>query len=83
MIMKYGGTPGKLLYGIYVKDANMLKNVTTVQATIRCVLSGILWCMLSSPQAFGLVSPFYQFKLYYLQYLTNANRLYMTRLQKQ
>jgi len=56
MIMKYGGTPGKLLCGTYVKDANTLKNVTTVQATIRCVLSGVLWCMLSSPQVFGLVS---------------------------
>ncbi|MGL9762161.1 MAG: RDD family protein [Wolbachia sp.] len=30
MIMKYGGTPGKLLCGIYVKDANTLKNVTAV-----------------------------------------------------
>ncbi|MCM1002640.1 RDD family protein [Wolbachia pipientis] len=56
MIMKYGGTPGKLLCSIYVKDANTLKNVTTAQATIRCVLSGVLWCMLSSPKAFGLVS---------------------------
>lgn len=56
MITKYGGTPGKLLCGIYIKNANTLKNVTPVQATIRCVLSGVLWCMLSSPQAFGWVS---------------------------
>jgi len=56
MMMKYGGTPGKLLCGIYVKDANTLKNVTPVQATIRCVLSGVLWCILSSPQTFSWVS---------------------------
>jgi uncharacterized RDD family membrane protein YckC len=38
MITKLGGTPGKLLCGIRIKDANTFKNVTLVQATIRCVL---------------------------------------------
>ncbi|APR98373.1 RDD family protein [Wolbachia endosymbiont of Folsomia candida] len=37
MITRLGGTPGKLLCGIYVKDVNTFTNVTLIQATIRCV----------------------------------------------
>lgn len=37
MITRLGGTPGKLLCGIYIKDANTFKNVTLMQATIRCI----------------------------------------------
>ncbi len=35
MIRRFGGTPGQLLCGIHIKDANTLENVTLVQAIIR------------------------------------------------
>lgn len=50
MVVRFGGTPGKLLCGIYIKDANTFKNVTLMQATIRCILSGVI---LSSTKIFG------------------------------
>ncbi|WP_225536531.1 RDD family protein [Wolbachia endosymbiont of Mansonella ozzardi] len=31
MIAKLGGNPGKPLYGMYIKDASTLKNVTLIQ----------------------------------------------------
>lgn len=34
-LVKFGGTPGQLLLGIYVKDINTLKNVTPKKAAIR------------------------------------------------
>ncbi|MDR0288614.1 MAG: RDD family protein [Rickettsiales bacterium] len=37
MITRLGGTPGQLLCGMYVKDANTFKSVTLMQATIRCI----------------------------------------------
>ncbi|APR98719.1 RDD family protein [Wolbachia endosymbiont of Folsomia candida] len=35
MIMKFGGTPGKLLCGMYIKNANTFENVTLMQAVAR------------------------------------------------
>lgn len=35
MIRRSGGTPGQLLCGIHIKDANTLENITLVQAIIR------------------------------------------------
>lgn len=43
MITRLGGTPGKLLCGICIKDANTFKNVTLMQATIRCIFQGGIW----------------------------------------
>jgi uncharacterized RDD family membrane protein YckC len=43
MVTKLGGTPGKLLCGMYIKDASTLKNVTLIQAAIRCISKGGLW----------------------------------------
>ncbi|MCM1002639.1 RDD family protein [Wolbachia pipientis] len=37
MITRWGGTPGQLLCGMYVKDVNTFKSVTPMQATIRCI----------------------------------------------
>ncbi len=50
MITKFGWTPGKLLCGIRVKDANTLENVSLMQATIRCVIRkvGLLIIYLST-----------------------------------
>ncbi|MGL9779464.1 MAG: RDD family protein [Wolbachia sp.] len=42
MITRFSGTPGQLLCGIHIKDANTLKNVTTTQAAIRCILREIV-----------------------------------------
>lgn len=38
MIIKFGWTPGKLLFGIYIKDANTLKNGALMQVLIRSTL---------------------------------------------
>lgn len=43
MITKLGWTPGKLLCGIYIKDANTLENVALIQAVIRSALKMFLW----------------------------------------
>ncbi|WP_410541864.1 RDD family protein [Wolbachia endosymbiont (group E) of Neria commutata] len=37
MIIRFSGTPGQLLCGIRIKDASTFKNVTIMQAVIRCV----------------------------------------------
>lgn len=37
MITRLGGTPGKLLCGMYIKDANTFTNVTLTQAAIRSI----------------------------------------------
>ncbi|MGL9779901.1 MAG: RDD family protein [Wolbachia sp.] len=42
MITRLGGTPGQLLCGMYVKDANTFKSVTLMQATIRCISEAAL-----------------------------------------
>lgn len=42
MITKFGWTPGKLLCGIRVKDANTLENVSLMQAVIRSTLKALL-----------------------------------------
>ncbi len=50
MTTRLGGTPGKLLCGIYIKDANTFTNVTLMQATIRCIFQngiGIIYDFLS------------------------------------
>ncbi|MDR2548336.1 MAG: RDD family protein, partial [Rickettsiales bacterium] len=41
MTTRLGGTPGKLLCGIYIKDANTFTNITQVQALTRYTLSKI------------------------------------------
>jgi len=38
MIRRFSGTPGQLLCGIHIKDANTLENITLAQATVRYVL---------------------------------------------
>lgn len=43
MITKFGWTPGKLLFSIFVKDVNTLKNVTLKQAVIRSALKMLLF----------------------------------------
>ena len=42
MVKKSGGTPGQLLCGIHIKDANTLENVTLVQAIVRYILIGVI-----------------------------------------
>ncbi len=42
MVKKSGGTPGQLLCGIHIKDANTLENVTLVQAIIRYILIEVI-----------------------------------------
>lgn len=37
MITKLGGTPGKLLCGMYIKDADTFKNTTLTQAAVRSI----------------------------------------------
>lgn len=37
MITKLGGTPGKLLCGMYIKDADTFKNTTLIQAAVRSI----------------------------------------------
>lgn len=41
-ITKYGCTPGRLLCGVRIKDANTFKSVTLMQATIRCISEAAL-----------------------------------------
>ncbi|MCX3065048.1 RDD family protein [Wolbachia endosymbiont of Drosophila pseudotakahashii] len=43
MVTKLGGTPGKLLCGMHIKDAKTFTNVTLMQATIRCISQGSIW----------------------------------------
>ncbi|MBS9530372.1 RDD family protein [Wolbachia endosymbiont of Rhagoletis cerasi] len=43
MITKLGGTPGKLLCGMHIKNANTFTNATLMQATIRCISKGSIW----------------------------------------
>jgi|GEM_PF-2294448 len=43
MITKLGWTPGRLLCGIYIKDANTLKNVALTQVVIRSTFKVFLW----------------------------------------
>lgn len=42
MTRTFGGTPGQLLCGIHIKDANTLENITLVQAIIRHVLFEVI-----------------------------------------
>lgn len=42
MIRRSGGTPGQLLCGIHIKDADTLENVTLVQAIIRHAPFGVI-----------------------------------------
>ncbi|WP_264328631.1 RDD family protein [Wolbachia endosymbiont (group A) of Andrena hattorfiana] len=37
MVTRFSGTPGQLLCGIHINDANTFKNITITQAIIRCV----------------------------------------------
>ncbi|WP_264338946.1 RDD family protein [Wolbachia endosymbiont (group A) of Cheilosia soror] len=37
LITRFSGTPGQLLCGIHMKHANTFKNLTLMQAIIRCV----------------------------------------------
>ncbi len=46
-ITKYGCTPGRLLCGIHIKDANTFKNVTLTQATIRYIFREGIWMIYS------------------------------------
>jgi len=43
MITKLGWTPGKLLFGIYIKDSNTLKNIALMQVVIRSTLKVLLF----------------------------------------
>lgn len=43
MITRLGWTPGKLLLGIYIKDANTLKNAALMQVVMRSTLKALLW----------------------------------------
>ncbi|WP_264377570.1 RDD family protein [Wolbachia endosymbiont (group B) of Philonthus cognatus] len=43
MIIRLGWTPGKLLFGIYIKDINTLKNSTLMQVVIRSTLKTLLF----------------------------------------
>lgn len=43
MTTRLGGTPGKLLCGMRIKDANTFKNVTLMQATIRYLFKDGIW----------------------------------------
>ncbi|AGJ98687.1 RDD family protein, putative [Wolbachia endosymbiont of Drosophila simulans wNo] len=43
MITRFGGTPGKLLLKIYIKDANTFTDVTLKQVTIRCFFRNYSW----------------------------------------
>ncbi|MDG7053391.1 MAG: RDD family protein [Wolbachia endosymbiont of Alcedoecus sp.] len=47
MVTRLGGTPGKLLCGMRIKDANTLQNVTLMQATIRCLAKEGIWIIYS------------------------------------
>ncbi|MDR2832029.1 MAG: RDD family protein [Rickettsiales bacterium] len=43
MITRLSGTPGKLLCGMYIKDANTFTNVTLIQATTRSISHTVSW----------------------------------------
>lgn len=43
MITKLGWTPGKLLFGIYIKDSNTLKNIAFMQVVMRSSLKALLF----------------------------------------
>ncbi|WP_264328632.1 RDD family protein [Wolbachia endosymbiont (group A) of Andrena hattorfiana] len=43
MITRLGWTPGKLLLGIYIKDANTLKNAALMQIVMRSTLKALLF----------------------------------------
>ncbi|WP_333023518.1 RDD family protein [Wolbachia endosymbiont of Pentidionis agamae] len=47
LITKFGGTPGYLLLSIRIKDANTFKNVSIIQAVVRCVLIHIIGTIIS------------------------------------
>nr|WP_246168579.1 RDD family protein [Wolbachia endosymbiont of Ctenocephalides felis wCfeT] len=38
LIKRFNGTPGQLLFCIHIKDANTLKGITIMQATVRYIL---------------------------------------------
>ncbi|WP_333023896.1 RDD family protein [Wolbachia endosymbiont of Pentidionis agamae] len=42
LLIKFSGTPGYLLLGVRIKDANTLKNVSIMQAAVRCVFTHII-----------------------------------------
>ncbi|MDR0288498.1 MAG: RDD family protein [Rickettsiales bacterium] len=46
MITRLGWTPGKLLFGIYIKDANTLKNAALTQVVMRSSLKTLLFVSL-------------------------------------
>ncbi|QOD38781.1 RDD family protein [Candidatus Wolbachia massiliensis] len=58
MTTKLGGTPGKLLCGIYIKDASTFTNVTLKQAIIRYFFKDGIWtvCNFLSDPLPGYVS---------------------------
>ncbi len=43
MIIRLGWTPGKLLFGIYIKDATTLKNIAFMQVVIRSTFKTFLF----------------------------------------
>ncbi|MGL9779463.1 MAG: RDD family protein [Wolbachia sp.] len=43
MITKLGWTPGKLLFGVYIKDASTLKNAALMQVVMRSTLKALLF----------------------------------------
>ncbi|MFP3021027.1 MAG: RDD family protein [Wolbachia sp.] len=47
MITKLGGTPGKLLCGMYIKDAGTFKSTTLTQAAVRSI-SQTIFSIISS-----------------------------------
>ncbi|MDG7056971.1 MAG: RDD family protein [Wolbachia endosymbiont of Penenirmus auritus] len=46
MITRLGWTPGKLLLGIYIKDANTLENAALMQVAMRSTLKALLFVSL-------------------------------------
>ncbi|WP_250126915.1 RDD family protein [Wolbachia endosymbiont of Ostrinia furnacalis] len=56
MIIRLGWTPGKLLFGIYIKDANTLKNIAFMQVVIRSTFKTFLFVFLDTYEWF-LISP--------------------------
>ncbi|MDR2609594.1 MAG: RDD family protein [Rickettsiales bacterium] len=56
VITRLGWTPGKLLLGIYIKDANTLKNAALMQVVMRSTLKALLFVPLCISEWF-LISP--------------------------
>lgn len=60
MIMKFGRTPGKLLCGMYIKNANTFENITLMQAVARSfswiVFSFIVSILCSISGLFSILS---------------------------